>query len=125
MFLFEIGLFVLKGTQSGLFLLYHHLRFSPVLKGTRGIAKVAIDAAEEVVGEHLLVGCTVGVVVIYHAQHGAVGGERLKVLVLCLCLHQGFVHLPAVFASASEESEQGKKYNQYISCKHLYMITGL
>ena len=55
------------------------------LKGTRGIAKVAIDASEEVVGEHLLIGSAVGVVVIDHAQHGAVGGERLEVLVLCLC----------------------------------------
>ena len=62
------------------------------LKGTRGIAKVAIDAAEEVVGEHLLVGSAVCVVVIHYAQHGAVGGEWLEVLVLCLCLHQGFVH---------------------------------
>ncbi|MBR6593392.1 MAG: hypothetical protein IKK81_12355 [Prevotella sp.] len=67
------------------------------LKGTRGIAKVAIDAAEEIVGEHLLVGTAVAVVVIDNAQHGAVGGERFEVLVLCLCLHQGFVHLPAVF----------------------------
>ena len=76
-------------------------------------------------GEHLLVVTAVGVVVIHHAQHGAVGGERFEVLVLCLCLHQGFVHLPAVFACTSKEREQGKKYNQYISCKHLYMITGL
>ncbi|MBR2880996.1 MAG: hypothetical protein IKB96_01355 [Prevotella sp.] len=88
------------------------------LKGTRGIAKVAIYAAEEVVGEHLLVGSAVAVVVIDHAQHGAVGGERLEVLVLCLCLHQGFVHLPAVFTCTCryQYNQQGRKEYQYVVC---------
>ena len=62
-------------------------------EGLGGLAEVTVDAAEEVMGFHLLIGGAVAVVIVNDVDHHGVGGEGDVCLVAGLGLKQAVAHL--------------------------------
>ena len=78
------------------------------LDGTGCLTKVAVGAAEDIVGTHALVGCAVAVEVVCERKGEAISSEGHVVAVLLLRLFQHAQHLFVV--SARYDSDDNKGY---------------